>query len=137
MNACEDSDGAVSVLAVDDCPAMREIMCATLERLGFALSRDVLAYGLLGGGLAAVEGRTYGYAEPEAGLIVEEIGAMKTLLSARWNYNQLGSGQGLSAVRLTQIKPFGTRYALVAEVEGSFGGRARQYDGQIALKRYF
>lgn len=105
--------------------------------LGFALSRDVLAYGLLGGGLAAVEGRTYGYAEPEAGLIVEEIGAMKTLLSARWNYNQLGSGQGLSAVRLTQIKPFGTRYALVAEVEGSFGGRARQYDGQIALKRYF
>ena len=105
--------------------------------LTLALSQDVSAYGLLGAGLAAVEGRAYAYGEPELGLIVEEIGAMKSLLSARWNYNQLGNRDSLYALRLTQIKHFGDRYALVASLDGAFGGDARQYDWQIALKRYF
>lgn len=104
---------------------------------GVALGNSALAYGLAAVGFGAGQGAGYWYAEPEIGLIANEAGSMKSLLSARALYNQFGDGEWTRELKVTQAKYFGTRFAVAGSFTRLLGSDAGAYTWTVTVKRLF
>ena len=102
-----------------------------------SLSKDALIYGLAAGGLGYAEGGAYPYAEPEIGLIVNEVWGMKSLVSSRLIFNQLSDDELLHELRWTQTKVMGSSFLLVGEYRQLQGQKQLERRVGLSIKRYF
>jgi hypothetical protein len=108
---------------------------------GLGLSRriaaDVDLYALAGASAAYADKGAYLSLEPELGLIVREIGGMKSLLHYRYHSRAGGQNIGLHSWQATQFLPIDQRNALVLDYRYKRRpGLARRELG-LHFKRYF
>lgn len=78
------------------------------------LQTDIDVFALAGGGLGW-RGGAYVFGAPQVGMLVREVGGMKSIVTLTALVNAAGSGQQAWETRWTQSMPLGASWAAVAE----------------------
>jgi Domain of unknown function (DUF4105) len=100
------------------------------------LSPDMEVYALVNAGLGYGRSRLYPYLYPEAGAIIYDIWNMKTVLSYKYVYNQLGSNHYYHDLGVTQSF-FGCRgFKFEFNLEHRFNDRRSDDTYEVMVNKY-
>lgn len=99
--------------------------------------RQLKLYGLILGGLGSTKDERFAYIAPEAGVIFNEKGNMKTHLKVRYSHNELKNERDLWQASVSQMKFLSSRYSVRLRYEWITTGRTHDRLIQMELKRYF
>ncbi|MBU6950301.1 DUF4105 domain-containing protein [Hahella sp. HN01] len=102
----------------------------------FALDRDMSVYFLAMGGYGFGDGTSYLYLNPEAGMIINEVYDMKSIISYQTVWNQLDSGEAYHSFNLKQSKFIGDDYAIILDYERRWSS-SYSSDGVEAVFKYY
>ncbi|WP_431687539.1 DUF4105 domain-containing protein [Hahella sp. NBU794] len=102
----------------------------------FALDRDMSVYFLAMGGYGFGDGTSYLYLNPEAGMIINEVYDMKSIISYQTVWNQLDSGEAYHSFNLKQSKFIGDDYAIFLDYERRWSS-SYSSDGVEAVFKYY
>lgn len=103
----------------------------------YALTTDVDVYGMVGVGVGHAASTTYLYASPEIGIVVREVFDMKSILSFRENYNQLGSRNWVNCIEFTQTKYISNNFAVFFHANRNKSDIMTVNSYDLTLKKYF
>ncbi|MDG9666365.1 DUF4105 domain-containing protein [Hahella sp. CR1] len=103
----------------------------------FALDRDMSVYFLAMGGYGFGDGTSYLYLDPEAGMIINEVYDMKSIISYQTVWNQLDSGEAYHSFNLKQSKFIGDDYAIILDYERRWNGSYTSDGVEAVFKYYF
>lgn len=99
--------------------------------------QQIRLYALLIGGLGATKNERFAYIAPEAGVIFNTKGNMKTHLKMRYSHNELNNERDIWRVSASQMKFLSSRYSIRLQYEWGTNGHSDDHLIQMELRHYF